>query len=69
MTPGRYRTAAGSEVTVSGKYGGIYDFDFDWFEEGACVEAAPYILDDCLCWACDCHPDDEGCAELRRVEE
>ena len=31
---GIYRTAAGSTVTISGKYSGISAVEFDWLEEG-----------------------------------
>ncbi len=35
---GLYRTKAGSTVRVSGRYNGIIKIDFDWFEEGGCIE-------------------------------
>ena len=51
-----YKTAAGSVVTISGKHGGIIDVDFDWLEEGGCIDCFP-ALDpreiDYLYWHCD----------------
>ena len=56
---GTYRTAAGSLVTIDGIYGGRHVIDFDWFEEGACIEAHPSVdvIDGCLHWNCGCCPD------------
>lgn len=57
---GKYKTAAGSTLEVSGKHSGIYKVDFDWFEEGACIDCQcePYPeewdKDDWrLIWHCD----------------
>ena len=49
-----YRTAAGSRVTISGKYRGIVETMFDWFEEGACCEAYPVVVGEMLTWSCAC---------------
>jgi hypothetical protein len=58
MTEG-YRTARGSRVEISGKHRGISVIDFDWFEEGACIEAHPTCEttdpnDAWLYWQCGC---------------
>ena len=52
---GHYRTAAGSEMWISGDYGGISRVNFDWLEEGACCdcEAQPYEFDGMLSWHCE----------------
>ena len=50
----RYRTAAGSRVAISGKYRGIVEIEFDWFEEGACCEARPVVVGEMLTWSCAC---------------
>ena len=39
----KYISAAGSTVTLSGKYDKISDISFDWFEEGRCIECVPYF--------------------------
>ena len=69
MTERLYRTAAGSEVRQSGKYGGIflYEVCFDWFEEDACIECVPQAtpVDGCLVWDCECCGG--GSAELTEV--
>ena len=36
----------GSTLKISGKFNGIYDIDFDWFEEGACCEGHPKFNED-----------------------
>ena len=38
---GQFKTQAGSLVTISGKYGGIAQVDFDWLEEDACCDCEP----------------------------
>ena len=35
---GHYRTAAGSEMWISGKHDGVSEVSFDWFEEDACLD-------------------------------
>ena len=55
----RFRTGGGSRVRVFGRHLGSYEVDFDWFGEGACIEAAPSVdIDDksdpWLRWQCDC---------------
>lgn len=52
---GHYRTAAGSEMWVSGKHGGISKVEFDWLEEGGCIDCEPNAYDDegILIWTCD----------------
>ena len=54
MNNGKYRTEAGSEVTVSGEHSGKFVIDFDWLEEGACCDCRPsvdlrsgYLMWDC----------------------
>ena len=54
-----YSTAAGSRVEISGKHRSISTIDFDWFEEGACVEAKRNVNVELgdeprLHWYCDC---------------
>lgn len=65
---GHYRTAAGSQMWISGEHGGISRVEFDWCEEGACpnCRASAYEYDGRLMWHCDeCNG---GSAELTRVE-
>lgn len=52
---GHYRTAAGSEMWISGKHGGKSTVEFDWFEEDACCDCQPepYDCDGRLIWHCD----------------
>ena len=38
---GKFKTKAGSLVTITGRYGGIAEVDFDWFEEDACIDCEP----------------------------
>lgn len=67
MKHGSYRTMAGSEVLVSGMYGGIYSISFDWVEEeNACVDCKPSVHDGYLTWSCDLCGG--GSAELKKVE-
>ena len=66
---GKYKTKAGSELTISGKYSGIAGLDFDWFEEpGACCDckAEPYPEQDGQNWYIVWHCDNcgEGRAKL-----
>lgn len=64
---GHYRTAAGSEMWISGEHGGISRVEFDWLEEGACPDCVPdaYEYDGMLIWHCDqC---EGGQAELQPV--
>lgn len=51
---GEYKTKAGSKMTVSGERGGISQVDFDWFEEGACIDCEPEPYDSAgfLIWHC-----------------
>ena len=55
MKNGKYKTDAGSTMTISGKYGGISTVEFDWLEEKACIECQPEPYDDdgYLVWQCD----------------
>ena len=48
---GHYRTAAGSEMWISG---GRSRVEFDWVEEDACCDCMPaaYEQDGCLVWRC-----------------
>ena len=53
---GHYRTAAGSEMWVSGAHGGRSRVEFDWYEENnACIECVPsaYDSEGDLVWTCD----------------
>jgi hypothetical protein len=67
----RYRTASGSRVEISGEHRGISVIEFDWFEEGACIEARPSAEtgdrdEPMLYWFCECHGD--GQARLRAIK-
>ena len=66
---GHYRTAAGSEMWISGERGGISRVEFDWLEEAACCDCRPdaYEHDGRLTWTCDVCGG--GSAELVLVEE
>lgn len=53
---GRYRTAAGSEMRITGGHGGISHVFLDWLEErSACCDCVvdPYEHDGRLHWSCD----------------
>jgi len=52
---GHYRTAAGSEMWISGEHGGISEVSFDWLEEGACLDCrvSAYDIDGMLIWECE----------------
>jgi hypothetical protein len=53
---GKYTTAHGSTLEISGKHGGIGTISFDWVEEpGACPDCRPnpYPDEDRLTWSCD----------------
>ena len=56
LPSGHYRTAAGSEMWISGEHGGISEVLFDWLEEPAgccdCVVDA-YEQEGRLQWSCD----------------
>ncbi len=61
MENGKYKTANGSTVEISGKHSGISRVSFYWFEEDACVDCVvePYPeefgkYDFRLVWRCDC---------------
>ena len=65
----RFRTAAGSTVEISGRHGGISEIAFDWFEEGACIEAHPVCettdpQDAWLYWHCECCGDGQTKLEV-----
>lgn len=72
LTNGVYITKAGSTVTISGKYSGIAEVDFDWLEEGGCIECEPHPYPSPndggwdLIW--DCEECGGGRAPLRAVE-
>ena len=56
LVNGHYRTAAGSEMWISGTHGGISKVSFDWLEEAsACCDCTPepYEQDGRLHWHCD----------------
>ena len=69
LPTGHYRTAAGSEMWISGEHGGISDVSFDWTEEDACpyCRASPYEHDGRLVWECEVCGG--GSAELFPVDE
>lgn len=54
--PRHYRSAAGSTVTVP--RWGVWEMEWDWFEEQACIEARPTFDDDprepAIVASCDC---------------
>ncbi len=69
MKNGKYETAAGSTVTISGKHSGIFDIAFDWVEEKACFDCKPEYnyRDHMLEWSCtECGG---GSAELTEAED
>lgn len=55
LTCGHYRTAAGSEMWVYGEHCGKSAVEFDWLEEGGCMDCQPcaYDVDGMLVWHCD----------------
>lgn len=59
MKNGTYYTKAGSRLEISGKHSGIATLDFDWFEEGGCIDCKPNPYpegdggDWYITWACD----------------
>jgi len=68
-----YISEKGSMVREFGKHLGSFEIDFDWLEEGACVESVPYWErdDKCIIAACDCCPDNTlvvKCREMTREE-
>ena len=65
---GIYRTEAGSIVTVSGDHSGRFAIEFDWLEEGACIDATPMVEEDELHWACDQDCQCSGHATLHPME-
>ena len=74
LSNGTYRTAAGSRVTVAGKHGGEFTVDFDWLEEGGCIECEVDPVpeeygpgDFRLMWRCAYH--DSGNSKLIPTEE
>lgn len=71
-TTERYRTAKGSTVEISSQHRGISTIYFDWFEEGACIEAKPTCdvsdpADGWLYWQCECC--EHGQAKLEVTDE
>jgi hypothetical protein len=69
LPPGKYRTEAGSTMTISGKHGGISEVELDWLDEdGACIDCDVIAYDDqgYLTWTCDFH--EPGRAKLERVK-
>ena len=54
LANGKYRTASGSTMEISGDMGGRSAVEFDWFEEAACSDcvAEPYEDDGDLVWHC-----------------
>jgi len=68
MKNGTYKTKAGSIVTVSGMHNGSFDVEFDWLEEGGCIECIHHVdhLEEALVW--DCEYCEGGSAKLYRQE-
>ena len=69
LKPGKYKTAAGSTMTISGKHGGKSEVEFEVFDEGGCFDCVPEAYDDdgYLVWRCEqCGG---GRAKLVRMEE
>ena len=52
---GRYKTANGSTMEITGKYCGISTVSFDWSAEDACIDCKVqvYAEDGFLIWDCD----------------
>ena len=69
LPKGKYITNNGSTMTITGKHGGISEVNFNWLDEGACIdcEPEPYDEDGHLTWHCvicgggraKLHPDGE----------
>lgn len=57
LTPGTYRTRAGSIVTLHGRHGLAWTCDWDWFAEpDACCDCRPVDVDHVehrLVWQCE----------------
>ena len=55
LKAGKYITAKGSTMAISGEFGGKSKVSFDWYEEDACDECIPelYDVDGYLVWHCD----------------
>jgi len=73
MSEKYYISENGSMVREFGKHLGSFEINFDWFEEGACVESAPHWErdDNCIVALCDCCPDCllvVQCREITREE-
>lgn len=52
---GEYVSDGGSRVKIFGDHGGSFEIDFDWLEEGACVESRPSVYEGRLIWSdCEC---------------
>ena len=71
MKNGRYITAAGSTVEISGEHSGISRVEFDWLEEGGCIDCQPHAYSEIdgnefyLIWICrECGG---GKAQLKRI--
>jgi hypothetical protein len=61
----------GSKVREYGKHGLAFDISFDWFEEGACIEAGPTWdrEERCIVASCECCDDSPFTVELREVSK
>lgn len=74
MRNGKYKTKNDSIIEISGKYSGIARVDFDWLEEGGCIDCIPEPYpeefdegDFRLIWYCEhCGG---GNAKLEKVED
>lgn len=55
MLAGEYYTEKGSRVVLKGQNTGHSIVNFDWFEEGGCIdcEVRPYPEDSYLIWDCE----------------
>jgi len=70
---GSYQTPSGSILQISGQCGGIVEVNFDWLEEGGCIDCQvqPYpeefgLNDWRLVWSCEVCGG--GNAKLREFE-
>lgn len=62
-------TARGSRVHAKGLRSWV--IDWDWFEEGACIEASVEVDEQgqSIVWICDCGCGCEGRAELQQEKQ
>ena len=60
LAKGKYQTASGSTVEISGKHSGISRVSFDWVEENACFDCEVHSYPEeietgvfALIWTCE----------------